>query len=339
MIAYIARRLALIAVTLLGVTVIIFMVSHILPTDPVVAVLGDQASAHPAIVDAYREKWGLDHPLPVQYGTYLWNLAHGDLSVSINSHRPVADDLRDYLPATIELATAALLVSLVVATPLGIFAATRRGRPSDLVIRLTTLIGVSMPIFWLALVSLNLFYVRLGIAPGPGRLDIGRAPPPTVTGLYTIDSLLAGQPGTCLDALQHLALPALVLATWSTGLLTRIVRTSMLGILHQDFIRTVRSKGASERYVIWKHGFPNAMIPVITVAGLTYGDLLAGAVLTETIFAWPGIGRYMYQAALVADFPAILGVSLVIALAYLVVNLLVDVLYAVIDPRIRAEMR
>ena len=338
MITYIVRRIALMIPILFGVTVIIFIVSHSLPTDPVLAVIGEQAAEHPAIVQAYREKWGLDKPLPVQYVTYVGNLIHGDLGISINSHRPVADDLRDYLPATIELASAAVLISVLVSIPLGILAATRRGTAVDVLIRTFTLIGVSMPIFWLALFALDIFYLRLGFAPGIGRLDVTAAPPPTVTGLYTVDSLLAGQFATFVDALRHLALPSLVLASWSTGLLTRITRTSMLAILHQDFLRTARSKGASEAYVIWRHAFGNAVIPVMTVVGLAYGDLLSGAVMTETIFSWPGIGRYAYQAATLADFPAIMGVALIVAFTYLMVNLIIDVAYGIIDPRVRAAM-
>ncbi len=323
---------------LFGVTVIIFIVSHSLSTDPVLAVIGEQAAEHPAIVQAYREKWGLDKPLPVQYATYIENLAHGDMGVSINSHRPVTTDLRQYLPATVELASVAVVLSIVISIPLGTLAATRRGGAADVLIRAVTLLGASMPIFWLALVALDVFYLRLGIAPGLGRLDITDTPPPTVTGLYTVDSLLAGQFDTFLDALKHLVLPALVLASWSAGLLTRITRTSMLSILHQDFLRTVRSKGASEAYTIWRHAFGNALIPVVTVVGLAYGDLLSGAVMTETIFGWPGLGRYAYEAATHADFPAILGVALVVAITYLLVNLLVDVVYALLDPRVRTAM-
>ncbi|TAN31999.1 ABC transporter permease [bacterium] len=323
---------------LFGVTVIIFIVSHSLPTDPVLAVIGEQASEHPAIVQAYRERWGLDRPLPFQYVTYVTNLLHGDFGISINSHRPVAQDIKEYLPATVELATLAVLLSALVSVPLGILAATRRGSVVDALIRAFTLLGVSMPIFWLALVALDVFYLRLGIAPGLGRLDATDTPPPAVTGLYTVDSLWAGQFDTFFDALRHLALPSLVLASWSIGLLTRITRTSMLAILHQDFLRTARSKGASERYVIWRHAFGNAVIPVVTVVGLAYGDLLSGAVMTETIFSWPGIGRYAYQAATLSDFPAIMGVALVVAFTYLVVNLIIDVVYGVIDPRVRAAM-
>lgn len=338
MIIYVLRRLLLLAPVLVGITVLTFAVTRSIPTDPVVATIGQQAAEHPAIVKAYREKWGLDQPLPQQYATYVKNMLHGDLGVSIFTHRPVADDLRDYLPATVELATAAIIVSVALAIPLGILAARYRGRALDATIRVLTLIGVSMPVFWLALAALGIFYLHLGVSPGPGRLDATDAPPATLTGSYIIDSALSGQFDTLLDAAAHLVLPALVLASWSVGLLTRITRTSMLSVLHQDFLRTARSKGARELYVIRRHAFGNAMIPVITVVGLAYGDLLSGAVMTETIFSWPGIGRYAYNAAAHADFPAIMGVTIVVAAVYTLVNLAVDVLYGIVDPRVRTTI-
>jgi peptide/nickel transport system permease protein len=231
-----------------------------------------------------------------------------------------------------------MLISALVSVPLGILAAMRRGGYIDLLIRMVTLLGVAMPLFWLALLALNVFYVHLGIAPAPGRLDIGVAPPPTITGLYTVDSLLAGQFGTFLDVVVHLALPSLILASWSLGLLTRVTRTNMLTTLHQDYLQTARSKGAEERRVIWRHAWPNAQIPVVTMAGLAYGDLLTGAILIETIFSWPGIGKYAYNAALAADFPAIMGVALVFGVIYSFINLAVDVAYGLLDPRVRTQM-
>jgi peptide/nickel transport system permease protein len=280
----------------------------------------------------------LDEPLPIQYLTYVKRLAQGDMGLSIYTHRPVAKDLADYLPATIELATVAIILSIFFSLPLGVLAARFRGGPFDIAVRAVTTIGVSMPIFWLALVAINIFYFHLRLTPGQGRLDSGLPPPPTVTGLYTIDGLLAGDPAIVVNALQHLILPAFVLATWSIGLLTRVTRTSMLAVLHQDFLRTVRSKGAREPYVLARHAVGNAILPVITVMGLAFGDLLAGSVMTETIFGWPGIGRYAYSAAAHADFPAIMGVTIIVAIVYTLVNLAVDLLYAVIDPRIRAAM-
>jgi peptide/nickel transport system permease protein len=338
MIVYVARRLMLLVPILFGMTAIAFAVSRAIPTDPVVAALGQQAADHPAIVAAYRRHWGLDKPLPVQYFTYMRNLLHGDLSESIYTHRPVSQDLRSYLPATVELATATILLSVVLSVPLGMFAAVKRGTVSDVVVRLLTLIGVAMPIFWLALAALDLFYLHLGIVPAPGRLSPADTPPPTVTGMYTVDSLIAGDMHTFWDALSHLALPALIMATWSIGTLTRMTRTSMLSVLPQSFLQMARSKGASELRTIVGHAAPNALIPVVTVVGLAYGDLLTGVILIETIFGWPGIGHYAYEAAIYADFPAIMGVTLIFGVMYTIVNLCVDVVYALLDPRIRAAM-
>jgi len=332
------RRLLLLVPTLIGITLITFAVTRSIPTDPVAATIGEQAAEHPEIVAVYRTKWGLDEPLPVQYLTYLRNLVVGDFGDAIYTHRPVAADLADYLPATIELATVAIIISILFSLPLGVLAARFRGGPFDGLVRTVTTIGVSMPIFWLALVAINVFYFHLHLVPGQGRLDSGLAPPPTVTGLYVVDGLIAGDLGLVGDALYHLVLPAFVLATWSIGLITRVTRASMLAVLGQDFLRTARSKGAREPYVLVNHAVGNAILPVITVMGLAFGDLLAGSVMTETIFGWPGIGRYAYSAASHADFPAVMGVTLVVAISYTIVNLAVDLAYALIDPRIRASM-
>jgi peptide/nickel transport system permease protein len=338
LIGYVIRRIVLLAPILLGMTGISFTVSRAIPTDPVVATLGQQAAEHPAIVAAYRQHWGLDKPLPLQYVLYVKNLLRGDLGESIYSHRPVIQDLESYLPATIELATITVLFSICISVPLGIIAAVRRGTFLDFAVRILTLVGVAMPIFWLALAALNLFYLQLGIAPAPGRLDASDTPPPTITGMYTVDSLLTANWHTLYDAISHLILPAMILATWSSGTLTRMTRTSMLSILPQDFLQAVRSKGARERHTILRHAVPNALVPVVTIVGLAYGDLLTGVILIETLFAWPGIGHYAYSAAIYADFPAIIGVTLVFGIVYTVVNLGVDVMYAVLDPRIRLAM-
>jgi peptide/nickel transport system permease protein len=335
---YVFRRLLLVIPILLGMTVISFAVGRAIPTDPVVAAIGDQAAMHPAIVSAYRARWGLDEPLPLQYLVYLRNLLHGDLGVSIYTHRPVLEDIRDYLPATIELATAAIIISVSISIPLGIIAATMQGGLIDFAVRMVSLIGVAMPIFFLALLSIDIFYVKLGIAPEPSRLSFLLSPPPRVTGLVIVDSVIAGDFSTFLDAIAHILLPASVLATWSIGLLVRITRTSMLSVMHQDFLRTARAKGARGFYVIRHHAFKNALIPVVTVVGLSYGDLLSGSILIETIFSWAGIGRYAYTAATHADFPAIIGVALVIAFAYTIVNLTVDIIHALLDPRVGSAM-
>jgi peptide/nickel transport system permease protein len=335
---YIVRRLLLLLPVLLGMITISFAVTKAIPTDPIIASISQEASNHPEIVAAYRKEWGLDQPVPIQYLTYVRNLLHGDMGVSIYTHRPVVQDLLDYLPATVELATVTIFFSVLLSLPLGILAAMRRGGAVDFVVRLLTLAGVAMPIFWLALALLDIFYLHLGWVPAPGRLDYSLAPPPPVTRLYIVDSLIAGRPATAWNALIHIALPAFVLATWSVGLLTRMTRASMLSVLPQDFLRSVRSKGASNFYVIRRHAAPNAMIPVVTVVGLAYGDLLSGALLVETIFGWPGIGRYAYNAAVHVDFPAIIGVALTVGFIYTIVNLVVDIVYALLDPRVRAVL-
>jgi peptide/nickel transport system permease protein len=331
---YIARRLGLMVVAALGVTLISFVISHAVPADPIVSNLGQIASQRPEIIKAFREKWGLDKPLYQQYLTFLGNLARGELGTSINTRRAVTKDLAQFLPATIELATAAVLFALVLGLPLGIFAAIRRDRPIDHLARMVSLIGVSIPIFWLATVSLVLFYATLHWTVGPGRLGPQIERPDYVTGMYTIDSLIAGDLETFRDAASHLVLPGLVLASSIMGLITRVTRSSMLEVLSQDYTRTARAKGLRETRVVARHALRNALIPTVTVLGLAYGGLLSGAVMTETIFNWPGIGRYAFQAVVTNDFPAIMGITFVIGIMYVIVNLVVDLLYGWLDPRI-----
>ena len=322
-------------VAALGVTLISFVISHAVPADPVVSNLGQQASQRPEIVAAFKQRWGLDKPLYEQYFAFMGNLAHGDLGTSINTRRPIATDVSQFLPATVELSTAAILFALVVGLPLGTFAALHRDGLVDHVARLVSLVGVSIPIFWLATVSLVIFYAALQVAVGPGRLGPQVAAPPPSTGFLTVDSLLAGDLPTFRSAVDHLMLPGIVLGSSVMGLITRVTRSSLLEVLGQDYVRTARAKGLVEHLVISRHALRNALIPTVTVLGLAYGSLLSGAVMTETIFAWPGLGRYAYQSAVTNDFPAIMGVTFVIALIYIVVNLLVDLAYALLDPQIR----
>jgi len=321
-------------VAALGVTLISFIVAHAVPTDPIVSNLGQIASQRPEIVKAFREKWGLDKPLHEQYFTFVRNLARGEFGTSINTRRAVTKDLALFLPATVELATAAVVFALLLGLPLGIFAAVRRDGPIDHLARMVSLVGVSIPIFWLATVSLVLFYATLHWTVGPGRLGPQMERPDYVTGLFTVDSLLEGDFETFWDAAAHLILPGLVLASSIMGLITRITRSSMLEVLSQDYTRTARAKGLREAAVVARHALRNALIPTVTVLGLAYGGLLSGAVMTETIFAWPGIGRYAFQAVRTNDFPAIMAVTFVIGIIYVVVNLVVDLLYGWLDPRI-----
>ena len=318
-----------------GVTMISFIISHAVPSDPIVSNLGQQASQRQEIVAAFRAKWGLDRPLHEQYLSFLGNLAHGDLGTSINTRRPIATDVSQFLPATVELSTVSILFALIVGLPLGVCAAVYRDGPIDHLARMVSLVGVSIPIFWLAAVSLVIFYAALQIAVGPGRLGPQLQAPPPTTGFLTLDTLLDGDLVSFRSALEHLMLPGLVLGSSVMGLITRVSRSSLLEVLGQDYIRTARSKGLVEYLVIRRHALRNALIPTVTVLGLAYGSLLSGAVLTETIFAWPGLGRYAYQSAVTNDFPAIMGVTFVIALIYILVNLLVDLAYALLDPQIR----
>lgn len=335
----IARRLLFMPLLLVGMTLIAFVVSHTVPADPVAAHLGQRSMEDPAIVAAFRQQWGLDRPLPEQYLAYLRNLAQGNFGVSIRTHMPVAEDLARYVPASAELAITATLVGIALGIPFGVASAVRRGQWLDHLVRGVSLLGVSSPVFWLGLVALYIFYFRLGWLPGPGRIDVGMPEPRHLTGMYTVDSLLTGDWSALSSSLRHLALPGLVLASVYLGLVTRMTRSSMLEVLSADYVRTARGKGLPQQAVIYGHALGNALIPTITVLGLAFGDILAGTVLTETIFSWPGIGRYAYQSSVTLDFPAIMGVSLVIATVFITVNLATDLAYVLLDPRLRRANR
>ena len=250
-------------------------------------------------------------------------------------NRPVNWDLAQYLPATVELATAAMLVAVVIGVPTGVVSALYKDRWPDQVARVFALGGTSLPVFYVALLLLGLFYSRLGVLPGPGQLGIYTSPPPHLTGLVAVDALLAGDWVALRDALRHLVLPAFVLGYFTTGLIMRMTRSSLLEVMRQDYVRTARAKGMAEHRVVLRHALRNALLPTVTVIGLTFGDLLSGAVLTETIFAWPGIGRYATRSVTSVDIPAVLGVTLVAALTFTLFNLVVDVVYAYLDPQIR----
>ena len=332
---YLGHRLGLAGIALLGVIVVAFLVAHMVPADPLAVVLSDQATKDPSIRATYMKRWGLDRPLPEQFLVYLTNVTHGDLGESFTTRRPVLRDLAQFLPATIELACAALAVSLVFGVPLGVWAAVRHNRSADHAARLLSLVGAASPIFWTGLIALYVFYYLLRWAPGPGQVDPRQALPPAVTGFLIADSLIAGRVDVFLSALAHLVLPALVLGWFIMGLIARTTRSALLEVLKADFVRTARAKGLEDRRVVGFHALRNALIPVLTVTGLAFASLLSGAVLTETVFAWPGIGRYAVTAATRLDYPAILGVTMLTAIIYITVNLIVDLLYGVLDPRIR----
>ena len=330
---YVARRAGLTVFAVFGVTLITFVISHVVPADPVVAYLGEHAP--PDLVEKVRHQIGLDRPLPEQYLIYLRDLVHGNLGTSIMNNRPVSRDLAEYLPATVELSTAAMLVAVVIGGPTGVISALYKDRWPDHVARVFALGGTSLPVFYVALLLFGLLYSRLGVLPGPGQLSIYTSPPSHLTGMVAVDALLAGDWAALGDALRHLVLPAFVLGYFTTGLVMRMTRSSLLEVLRQDYVRTARAKGMAEHAVILRHALRNALLPTVTVIGLTFGDLLSGAVLTETIFSWPGIGRYATKSVITVDIPAVLGVTFVAAVTFTVFNLLVDVVYAYLDPQIR----
>lgn len=333
MLQYVISRICIAVATALLATLVVFVIANLVPGDPVLAQLGDIAASDKTFVAAFRAKWGLDLPLWQQYLIFLRQLAQGDLGMSITSQRPVLEDIAQYAPATIELATLGFALSLLVGIPLGIVAAVRRDSSVDHLARLVSLLGVSSPSFWLAFILLAIFYGGLQIAPGPGRLSVIDMPPPTVTGLYLVDAALAGDWTTWRSAAAHLVLPTIVLAAATIGLITRTTRASMLETLGQDYIRTARAKGLGERATVLRQALPNALIPIVTLSGLAYAQLLTGAVMAETIFSWPGLGRYTFRSATTLDVPAIMAVTLLVAVVYLTINLLVDLSYPFLDPR------
>lgn len=332
---FVLRRLVVGALLCVGVTLVAFTLTQVVPGDPVLAILGDVAGSDPVIVEAFRQRHGLDRSLPEQYAIYLGNLLTGDMGESLQTRRPVSADLALYFPATIELSLVAMVVAMTVGVALGMLAATGRDGWSDQLIRVVSLAGVSVPTFWLALVCLYVFFYELGWSPGVGRLSPGAVAPPPVTRMVTVDAVIAGDWKTLRDALAHLALPAFVLAVYTIGAITRFTRAAMLEVLGQDYVRAARAKGLPERTVILRHALRPALAAILTIAGMAFGRLLGGAVLVETVFSWPGLGDYAYRSALSLDLRAIMGVSLLVATTYIIVNLVVDVLYAVIDPRIR----
>ena len=329
------RRTLGLLLVVFGVTILTFFLAQVVPVDPAAAALG--SNARDEQVAAYRQELGLDQPVWVQYFRYMGRLLQGDLGESIRTRRPVILDLADFLPATIELALAALLVAVVLGVPLGMIAALRRNTAIDGGARLFALFGGAMPIFYVGLLMLGLFYRQLRWLPGPGRLDTTMNPPTRITGLFTVDALVTGNWHVLGNAAAHLVLPALALGIFSTAVILRMTRSALLETMNQDYIRTARAKGLAGRTVIGRHTFKNALPPILTTVAIVFGGLLSGAVLTETIFNWPGIGRYATQSVTTLDYPAVLGVTLVAAIIYPLVNTAVDVGYAAIDPRVRVD--
>jgi peptide/nickel transport system permease protein len=334
MIRYVLSRLLTAVAMVLLATLVIFLIANTVPGDPALAALGDMAASDPVQVAEFRARWGLDLPLWQQYWLFLQHLSHGDLGISISSRRPVLQDIIDYAPATIELATVAFTLSIIIGLPLGVLAAVRRDSWIDHIARAVSLVGVSAPTFWLAFIALAVFYGALNWAPGPGRLDAIAFPPERITGILLIDTAWQGDWDTFYDAAAHLVLPSIVLAAATLGLITRTTRAAMLEALSQDYVRVAKAKGLRGRLIVMGHALPNAMLPVVTLGGLAYANLLAGAVMTETVFSWPGLGRYTFRSAVTVDFPAIMAITAIVAAIFVLVNFLVDMSYALLDPRV-----
>jgi len=335
-IRHVANLLFSVALTFLGLTCVTFFIGRVIPIDPVLAIVGDKASRE--TYERVRIEIGLDQPIPVQFWRYLVKVLHGDFGNSVITSQPVLHDLLRVFPATIELSMLALIIGVVLGIPLGVIAATHRGRWQDQVIRFGSLLGYSMPVFWLGLVGLLAFYAKLGWVEGPGRLDVSYDDiVPTVTGLMTIDSLIAGDGDVFWNAVSHLVLPSSILGYLSLAYVARMTRSFMLGQLKQEYILATLAKGLSPFRVVWVHALGNVWVQLVTVIALTFGSLLEGAVLTETVFAWPGLGLYMKNSLFNADLNAVLGGTMMVGVVYIGLNMLSDLLYPLVDPRAREQ--
>ncbi|MGF9644543.1 ABC transporter permease [Paenibacillus sp. MABNS29] len=332
--SYIVKRVAILIPVLLGMTLIVFSIIHAIPGDPAETILGDKATEQSK--QALREQLGLDKPWFQQYGTYLSELAHGDLGDSIRTRQPIAREMLPYLAATLELTVASMFFAIVVGMNAGIVSAWKRNSWFDYVSMVIALVGVSMPIFWLGLMEQWIFANKLHWLPSIGRMN-SRDPVEAVTHLAVIDAFIGGRMDQVWTVIKHLILPSIALGTIPMAVIARITRSSMLEVMDADYIRTARAKGLASFQVVYKHALKNAAIPVLTVIGLQTGSLLGGAVLTETIFAWPGIGRYIFEAISSRDYPVIQSGILIIAFLFVIINLIVDLLYAVLDRRIRYQ--
>ncbi len=331
---YILKRLLQLVPVLLGISLLVFAFLHLIPGDPALVLLGDRAN--PDQVAALRERMGLNEPLPLQYLSFLGSLVRFDLGESIFTGIPIWDEIRLRWPATFELSVSAMLIALLLGIPAGVIAAVRKNSLIDNLTMSGSLLGVSMPVYWLGLLLVYLFAVNLQWLPPSGRIGIeaGYNFEP-ITGFFIFDALVQGNFAALKNILAHLLLPAVTLSTIPLAILARITRSAMLEVLSQDYIRTARAKGLLELFVIGKHALKNAMLPVVTIVGLEFGTLLGGAILTETIFSWPGIGKWIYEGILQRDYPVVQGGVVFVALVFVLVNLIVDISYAFLDPRIQ----
>jgi peptide/nickel transport system permease protein len=323
-----------VALTFLGLLLVTFLIGRVVPIDPVLAAVGDRAPEE--VYERVRRELGLDRPLPEQFWRYVTQVGRGDFGRSVLTSHLVLDDIRRVFPATLELATVATLIGVVLGVPMGVLAAVNRARWLDQVARVVGLVGYSVPVFWLGLVGLLLFYARLGWVAGPGRLDVvfDDVVPP-MTGVILLDSALAGEWDVFGSALRHVILPASILGYFSLAYISRMTRSFMLAELGKEYVTAARVKGLAERRVVWRHALGNVLVPLITVIALAYANLLEGSVLTETVFAWPGLGQYITNSLLSADMNAVLGGTIVVGCVFIGLNLLSDLLYRVVDPRAR----
>ncbi len=322
------------ALTFVGLTAITFVIGRVMPLDPVLAIVGDRASQD--VYDEVYRKLGLDRPIYEQYLLYLLQVLKGDLGTSIMTAQPVMQDLLRFFPATLELASIATLAGVLLGVPMGVLAAVRQGRWPDHIVRVVGLFGYSVPVFWLGMVGLLIFYAKLGWVAGPGRLEVfydGVVAP--VTGMILVDAAMAREWEIFRNALSHLVLPATILATYTLAYIARMTRSFMLDQLNQEYVLTARVKGVSEGRVIWRHAFRNVLVQLITIIGLTYASLLEGSVLTETVFAWPGIGQYITNSLFNNDMNAVIGGTVVVGICFVGINMLSDLLYKLVDPRAR----
>jgi peptide/nickel transport system permease protein len=328
------RILASVALTLFGLLLVTFLIGRVVPIDPVLAVVGDRAPAD--VYERVRQELGLHLPLWQQFYIYASKVLHGDFGRSVLTTNPVIKDIARFFPATIELATVATLLGVTFGVPTGVLAAVHRGKPFDHVVRVLGLAGYSIPVFWLGLVGLLLFYAKLGWVAGPGRIDVAfddLVDP--ITGVLLIDAALSNEWEVFWNAFRHIILPAAILGYFSLAYISRMTRSFMLEQLRQEYITTARVKGVPEWRVIWRHALGNVAVPLVTVIALSYANLLEGSVLTETVFAWPGIGSYITNSLLNADMNAVLGGTIVVGVTFVGVNLLSDLLYRLLDPRAR----
>jgi ABC-type dipeptide/oligopeptide/nickel transport system permease component len=328
------RRLPLLVLLLAAISAAVFALTQYLPGDPAFIAAGG-GDATPEMIEHARARLGLDRPMWIRYVLYMRNALAGDFGRSLVNRKPVVEDLRAFWPASVELALAAIAISAVVGIPLGVLSAVRAGRWLDRLITPGSVFLGSMPIFWLGLMAVLVFYRTFDVLPAGGRLTVGVAAPPSVTGLLLADALLARDLRVFVDALRHLILPACILSVISLAMVTRVTRAAMLDILHEDYLRTARAKGLAESRVIVKHGLRNASVPIVTVLGIQLGQLIGGVVVTETIFSWPGLGLYAVTAVENQDYPALMAFTLITTVAYVAINVIVDLLYPLLDPQTR----